>query len=97
MGKFEEPELKSIVQRQFQQHKPENTGEVDGVFTVEKEIAQGIKKELQTQYGGNWNVILGKSIVVNLGLHPNERSAHFTFNDGNQDYNVLMFEYNPKQ
>lgn len=95
MGKFEEGDLRSIVKKQFQLHKPVKV-DADAVLSIEKEVAVGIKAELQKEFGGNWNVILGRGIVANLGLHKDERSAHFTYQEDQTLYHVLLFEYNPK-
>ena len=87
-------EIKKIVERALDDHLSctEEDKEEGAFKKIEQRAARHIQAALDSKYGGNWNVILGKKISVAASVGQGEGYAMFQV----KDYFVFVFQYNAK-
>lgn len=60
---------------EMQQYSIQVAKEAMGQFTIEKEIAQHIKKEFDSRHGSTWHCIVGR----NFGSFVTHETKHFIY------------------
>lgn len=84
----EENRIKQLISFEFKAAEDITAGNKEEGQEIKPASSLSLKKKLDEEFGGNWNIIIGANFASVLGLLPEDRYGHFSIGTTN----ILVFE-----
>ena len=84
----EENRIKQLIAQEFDLTAETSKAKLADDSEVKPTMSVNLKKKLDEEFGGNWNIVIGANFASVLGLLPEDRYGHFTIGSTN----IIVFE-----
>lgn len=88
LGGAEENRIKQLIAQEFELDAENTKGKLADDSEVKPTMSVNLKKKLDEEFGGNWNIVIGANFATVLGLLPGDNYGHFTIGSTN----IIVFE-----